>query len=205
MTDSPNLPKTKRPYRGRVQAEVAALTRQRILDATLALAAKSWFDQMTLEQVASLAGVTVQTVIRHFGSKEQLIGAAGQYAHQLVARQRDEAPVGLLPGALRNLLDHYETDGHGVLRILAQEQRYPAALSPLLDAGRRAHRAWVERTFDPWLASHPPAVRERIVTQLAVITDVHTWDLLRRDHSCSRDETEDLLTSMICAVLPTAC
>lgn len=204
MTSSPTPPKVKRPYRSKVQAELAALTRQKILDAMLALAATSWFDQITLDQVASLAGVTVQTVIRHFGSKEQLIGAAGQYAHMQVAQQRDEAPVGLLAGALQNLLDHYETDGPRILRILAQEQRYPA-LSPLLDAGRRAHRAWVERNFGPWLPPHPADMRGPIVTQLAVITDIHTWNLLRRDHNCSRDQTEDLLTSMIRAVLPTAC
>ena len=45
--------RTKRAYRGTVQAEVAALTRQRILDAALALAADEWLDRLTLDQIAA--------------------------------------------------------------------------------------------------------------------------------------------------------
>ncbi|MFD1732876.1 TetR/AcrR family transcriptional regulator [Deinococcus malanensis] len=75
-------PKPRRSYRGTAQAGIAARTRELILEAMLTLAAERWLDQITLDQVASRAGVTVQTVLRHFESKEQLISAAGQHAHQ---------------------------------------------------------------------------------------------------------------------------
>ena len=47
--DDSGARRTKRAYRGTVQAEVAALTRQRILDAALALAADEWLDRLTLD------------------------------------------------------------------------------------------------------------------------------------------------------------
>ncbi|MFD1732875.1 hypothetical protein ACFSC4_20030 [Deinococcus malanensis] len=89
-----------------------------------------------------------------------------------VAHQRDEAPVGQLTGALNNLLDHYGREGHRVLRILAQEPRYPA-LSP---ARCRAPRPpCVGGTNLRTLAHpHPALAYEALVTQLAVLTDVHT-------------------------------
>ncbi|GGK41173.1 hypothetical protein GCM10008955_38720 [Deinococcus malanensis] len=90
-----------------------------------------------------------------------------------VAHQRDEAPVGQLTGALNNLLDHYGREGHRVLRILAQEPRYPA-LSPCSMPGAAATvRGWNEPSH-PGSPPHPALAYEALVTQLAVLTDVHT-------------------------------
>ncbi len=190
----------KRPYRGGIQAEVAALTHQRILEAVVALADEQWLDQVTLDQVATRAGVTVQTVIRRFGTKEQLIAAAGQEAHQRVKQQRDEAPVGDVGGAVRNLMEHYEDVGSRVLRLLAQEGRYPG-LQPLLEAGRIAHRAWVERVFAPFLATHEEQARAHLLAQLVAVTDVYVWKLLRHTSGLSRDQTEQALHDMLIALL----
>src|SRR5579885_1675079 len=90
----------KRPYRGTVQAEVAALTRQRILEASLALAAEEWLDRITLDQVAARAGVTVQTIIRHFRSKEGLFTAAAETAAAAAQDWRAETPSGDVAGAI---------------------------------------------------------------------------------------------------------
>ncbi len=190
----------KRRYHGGIQAEVAALTHQRILDAMLALAEEQWLDQITLDQVAARAGVTVQTVIRHFGTKEHLFAAAGQEAHQRAKQQRDEAPVADIAGAVRNLMDHYEDVGRRVLRVLAQEERYPA-LKPLLDAGRTAHRSWVERTFAPFLAQHEEPTRAHLLAQLVAVTDVYIWKLLRHDNHLSTGQTERALQDMLTALL----
>src|SRR5215469_13505244 len=106
-TDTPSTPAVnKRPYRGHAQAEIAALTAQRILQAALELYEQAWLDQITLEQVAMRAGVTVQTVLRRFGSKEQLIAEAGRWAYVQTMRERDEAPVADIGGAIGNLLAH---------------------------------------------------------------------------------------------------
>jgi AcrR family transcriptional regulator len=143
----------KRSYRGHVQAEVAALTAQRILQAALVLFEEQWLDHITFEQIAERAGVTVQTIIRRFGFKEQLIAEVGRLAYREVTQQRDEAPVGDIAGAIENLLAHYETVGKRALRTLSQEERDPV-LHQMAEEGRLYHRQWVAR-----LCSLPPLAR----------------------------------------------
>jgi len=199
-TDTTSTPVVnKRPYRGHVQAEIAALTAQRILQAALELYEQAWLDQITLEQVAMRAGVTVQTVLRRFGSKEQLIAAAGQEAYARAMRQRSEAPVGDLSAAVRTIIAHYEEVGTRVLRALAQEERHPL-LQQIVAAGRLAHRQWVERVFAPYLPPSHSSGHERLLAQLVAITDVYTWKLLRRDANLSREQTELALQEMLAAL-----
>jgi AcrR family transcriptional regulator len=125
--------------------------------------------------VARRAGVTVQTVIRRFGGKQGLLAAAAQREAERVRRQRDQAPVGDLPGAVRNLLDHHEELGVPVLRLLAQEDRSPA-LRALADQGRAYHAGWCERVFAPTLTGLRGAERARRLAQLVAVTDVLTWE-----------------------------
>jgi len=204
MTDTIDTPTTplvhRRPYRGHVQAEIAALTAQRILQATLELYEEAWLDQITLEQVATRAGVTVQTVIRRFGSKEQLIAAAGQEAYARAMQRRSEAPVGDVPAAVHTIVAHYEEVGTRVLRTLGQEERDPL-FQEIVAAGRVAHRQWVERVFSPSLSLDNQQAHERLLAQLVAITDVFTWKLLRRDAHLSREQVELALQEMLGALL----
>ena len=50
-----------------------AARRRRVLDATLALAAKGGFDAVQMRDVAAEAGVALGTVYRYFASKERLL------------------------------------------------------------------------------------------------------------------------------------
>lgn len=193
-------PAHKRPYRGHVQAEVAALTAQRILQAAIALYDEQWLDHITLEQVAERAGVTVQTVIRRFGSKEQLIAEVGRHLYLQGLEQRNEAPIGDIAGALENLLAHYDTVGKRLLRSLSQEERDPL-LHQLMEEGRQAHRAWVERVFAPWLPALDPPRRARLVAQLVAVTDVYVWKLLSHDMKLDREQTRVALQELVQALL----
>jgi len=186
-----------RPYRMQARAEAAAETRSRILRAVLDLHVERFHDQITLEDVARRAGVTGQTVLRHFGSRDRLVTAAAEQAMSEVVEQRSAAPVGDVDGAVENLLDHYEEWGRSALRLLAQEDRVPQ-LRAVADGGRAAHYAWVERTFGPFLAETPDALlRPKLVT----LTDVFTWKLLRLDLGLDRAETASALATMIRAVV----
>ncbi len=189
----------KRPYQMRARAEAAAETGRRILEAVIELHTERFFDQVSLEDIAERAGVTVQTVIRRFGSKERLIEAATEMANRQVVRQRDQAPVGDIEGAVKNLVDHYEEWGDGVLRLLAQEERVPAFRS-VTDAGRALHYQWVERTFAPLLAERTGKARRRLLAELIVICDVHFWKLLRRDLGLSREQTDLAIRETILAL-----
>jgi AcrR family transcriptional regulator len=191
----------RRRYRMGARAEAVAETGHRILSAAIGLYTERYYDQVSLEDVAARAGVTVQTVLRRFGNKEGLIEAASEEARGRVSSQRDEAPVGDVAGAVANLVDHYEVWGDGVLRLLTQEDRVPA-FRLATDAGRAMHREWVERTFAPLLAQRRGESRERLLAQLVAVCDVYVWKVLRRDLGLSREQTELALGEMISALAP---
>jgi AcrR family transcriptional regulator len=190
----------KRQYRNTVQAEIAIRTRERIIAAALALEPDHLIDQITLEMVAEHAQVTVQTILRHFGSKDGLVAAVGQVANEQTAAQRDEAPVGDIRGAVDNLSIHYEAVGDRVMRLLAQEARYPQ-LQTLLQAGRVLHRQWVERVFAPYLSQYNEDDHQRLLAQLVALCDVYMWKLLRRDSGLSQAQYEVALNELLTALL----
>ena len=199
MKDSRPETLQKRPYRMRARAEAAAETGRRILEAVIELHRERFFDQVSLEDIAERAGVTVQTVLRRFGSKEQLIEAAAEEGTRQVMHQRDQAPVGDIAGAVKNLMEHYEEWGDTALRLLAQEERVPAFRS-ITDAARASHYEWVEHTFGPLLAKRTGEERRRLLAELIAICDVYFWKLLRRDVGLSRQQTELAIRETILAL-----
>lgn len=186
MKTKPHRP---RPYRMVARAEAAAATGERILDATVDVFWEHPTGQLSLDDVARRAGVSVQTVIRRFGGRDGLMAAAGEREAEKVRRQRDTAPVGDAEGAVRVLVDHYEETGDRVLKMLAEEERVPG-LRTIADRGRALHRAWCARVFAPALAGLTEAERKRRLAQIVAVCDVYTWKLLRRDASLGRRQTE---------------
>jgi AcrR family transcriptional regulator len=186
----------KRAYRMGARAASSAATAERILDATIAAFWESPGAQISLDDVARRAGVTVQTVIRRFGNKEHLLAAAGERESARVAAERDPATIGDVEGAVRQLLDHYETRGDQVMRLLSEEQRLPG-LKTIADRGRVMHRDWCKRVFAPALAGKTGSDRRRRLAQLVAVCDVYTWKLLRRDAGLSRRQTEVALFELI--------
>ena len=197
--EKPDLGNNKRAYRMGARAEAAAETGRRILRATMELYTERFYDQVSLEDVAERAGVTVQTVLRRFGSKEELISAAAQEARKRVRSQRDRAPVGDVAGAVKVLMEAYEEHGDRYLRLLAQEERVPAFRS-ITDTGRAHHYGWVERVFAPLLAERTGPQRERLLAQLIAICDLYFWKLLRRDLGLSPEQTELAVIEAITAL-----
>jgi AcrR family transcriptional regulator len=189
----------KRAYRMGARAEAAAETGRRILRATMELYTERFYDQVSLEVVAERAGVTVQTVLRRFGSKEELIFAAAKEERKRLRSQRDRAAVGDIAGDVKILVDSYEEIGDRYLRLLAQEERVPA-FRLLTDTGRAYHHEWVERVFAPLLAERTGPERERLLARLIAICDLYFWKLLRRDLGLSREQTELTITEAITAL-----
>jgi hypothetical protein len=101
-----------------------------------------------------------------------------------------------VPAAVRVLLDHYEEYGDRVLRLLALEDRSPAAAAVVAE-GRLLHRAWCERILAPALAGLGDEPRARRLAELVAVTDVYTWKLLRRDAGLSRDDVELALRELL--------
>ncbi len=187
---------SRRPYRMVARAESAAATGERILDAAVEVFWELPGEQISLDEVARRAGVTVQTVIRRFGGRDGLLASAAEREAERVVRQRDEAPVGDPARAVRVLVDHYEAMGDRVLRLLAEEERVPR-LREIADRGRLLHRDWCARVFAPALAGRVGVERRRRLAQLVAICDVYTWKLLRRDAGLSRRQTELALVELL--------
>jgi AcrR family transcriptional regulator len=188
---------TKRSYTMGARAQAVEETRRRIQEALFDLCRSRMFPEISLEDVAREAGVSVQTVLRQFGSRAGLIEANIAYSIDRVTEER-AAPVGDVDSALRVLLDHYELRGDTAMLMLAQESSDPQ-VGMITERGRRMHRTWVENVFAPFAAPN-----DGLNDLLVVATDVYTWKLLRRDRGLSRAQTEQRMKALVGAVLATA-
>ncbi|WP_183407849.1 TetR/AcrR family transcriptional regulator [Nocardioides marmoriginsengisoli] len=191
--------KTSRSYRQTARAEASEQTRRRIIEAAFALQAERLSAEISLDDVAERAGVSVQTVLRRFGSKAALIEESIRWINAEIAEER-RAPAGDVPAAIHALLDHYEKRGDFALLMLAQENAYDH-VRQLSDAGKGTHRTWVAEVFGPYLP-HGAGRRDELLDLLVVATDVYTWKLLRRDRGLTRKETENRITTLVTALLP---
>lgn len=188
---------TARTYTMTARARSVEQTRTRILDGTVDLHGERLAADIGLDDVAARAGVSVQTVLRHFGSRAGLVDAAFEHGLRDVREER-QAPVGDVDAAVHALVEHYETRGDGVLVMLAQEQGQEL-VRRITDSGRKVHREWVEEVFHPYLAEHPDT--DELTDLLVVATDVYAWKLLRRDRGLSRRRTESRIRTMVRALL----
>lgn len=183
----------KRRYSMTARAAKAHATRERICAAAVELYAGRPMQDFTLEDVARLAETTVQTILRAFGSKEDLLIAA----LTVLAQSGDfaQAPPGDVAAAVRAIFDIYETIGDLVIARLGDERRLPA-LKPVLEEGRAGHRTWVEKTFAPEIAG-----RANVLELLCIATDVYVWKILRRDRCLERAAAEEQVISLVSAIV----
>jgi AcrR family transcriptional regulator len=189
--------KTTRSYTMDARARAVERTRARIADALLELASVRRLAEISLDDVAEEAGVSVQTVLRHYGSRSGLIEGAREHATARIEEERS-APVGDVDGAMRILLDHYEKRGRMSLLFLAQEDD-DAVIAGITTRGKRMHRAWVAEVFAPFVNGD-----DELLDLLVVATDVYTWKLLRLDRRLSRSRTQQRMTTLVRAVLGAA-
>ena len=186
---------SSRPYRMVARAEAAEATRVRVLEAAHRQFAEEPYEQVALGDIARHAGVTVQTVLRRFQSKERLFAAVAAWRAASITRERDVVAAGDLTGAIRTLVDSYEHWGDEVLRLLAEERRSPM-IHEITESGRGYHHAWVRRVFTPLLRDLPAREVERRVAELIVVTDIYTWKVLRQDLHLDRDDVETVIRDL---------
>ncbi|MRG60938.1 TetR family transcriptional regulator [Agromyces sp. CFH 90414] len=177
----------------------AGRTRTRLIHAARARFTGARIDDVTLADLAGDAGVSVQTLLNHFGSKEGLLLAATESIGAEVAKLRGEVEPGDVGGAVDSLMRHYEVLGDANWRFVAEVDG-EAAFAPLLDDARARHRAWLESVFGPRLPEASDE-REDAIAALYAVTDVGTWKLLRRDLALSADETRAVLRRLIAGQL----
>jgi AcrR family transcriptional regulator len=191
---------TPRHYEMRARSEAVAETRRRIIEATNALLREGWYDEISLKDIASEAGVAPQTIVNHFGTKDAIFAAVLEQEPEPEASTRLNAEPDDIEGAIELLVGDYEFAGDGIIRVLALEERIPA-LKPTLEWGRSVQRKWIEGTLPSALAGLEGAARERRFELLVCATDVYTWKLLRRDRGLSRNETAATIRQLVEAVI----
>ncbi|MCU1571291.1 MAG: regulatory protein TetR [Naasia sp.] len=192
-----------RPYTMTARADSAAETAGRIVRALIELVTERVSLEVTLDEVAGRAGVSVQTVLRHFGSRDALLERAMAVGAAEVAEERS-FPAGNLEDALGVLLQHYERRGDFVLGMLAHEQR-DERIRRVMAPGRVYHRDWVADLFGPALRTRADADTgfdaDETIDLLVVATDVYAWKLLRRDRGLSVGDVHRRMLRLTTAIL----
>lgn len=180
----------------KARARSTEATRGAILDAASTAFEDLLFDEITLAVIAERAGVSVQTVLRHFESKEKLFMASYIRTAEQMGEDRGPLPVGDVGEIVEDLADHYERFGDRILWMLAQEAREPV-LKNLADLGRIYHLQWCRQAFAPALGKLRGAKRERRLAQFVTCTDIYTWKLLRRDRGLSASQTKVAMRELL--------
>jgi hypothetical protein len=128
-----------------------------------------------------------------------LEAAFAQLARQIV-RDRPVTPPGDIDAALAALLHQYERDGDLNIKALDQESELPL-LHKMMERGRMGHRAWLRRTFGPYLTHLDSAARKQRINELYAATDVYLWKLLRRDLNVGKQQTADAFRHLVLGVI----
>jgi AcrR family transcriptional regulator len=189
-------PEIRRPYRMHARAEAAEATRVRILETARKLWWEHYYDEVSLQEVADGAGVSLQTVIRRFGSKDGLLAAVSQHISPGVMAEREAIPPGDIDAVVKHLVPHYEEFGDPMLRLQALEDRIPA-VKEALRLPRSWHRQWLARTFAELLPGSGAADYNWKLGMFAAAVDLHTWQVLRREQGLSVEETARAMREML--------
>ena len=186
MTRIANVP-TGRGYRSELRAQQADATRVRILDATLRVMARG-LASLSIPEVAREAGVSVPTVYRHFGSKEDLLAAVYPHVARRVGLDRVPDPESL--DDLRDVIRMYfeKVDSYSDLELAA-------VASPAADATRHAtmpqRLARLSRFADSVQPRLARADRDRITRLLAVLTTSSSFRMWRDHLGVSVEQAAD--------------
>lgn len=183
------------------RAAAAERTADRILDATLALWSRTPYDRLRLDQVATDAGVTVQTVIRRFGGKPGLVTAMANRALEGIAAGRADRAGDAPDRLIADLVAHYERYGAAILKLYAEADAAPG-LAEVARRGRDHHLAWCASAFADLLEAVPdPEDRARRRAQLVVVCDATTWRILREEAGLSPGQVEQALAELLAPLL----
>jgi AcrR family transcriptional regulator len=164
------------------RAAAVEQTRQRIVDATLALHGEQGIAATSWDDIAARAGVGVGTVYRHFPSLDELIPACGESTMQVVAPPDPALLPALFDGAtepaerVKRLVHEafamYER-GAPALRAIRRE----AGVHPRIAADRDELEAALGALIDTALAPLNATDEDRAVVRAMV--DLGTWEAFR--------------------------
>lgn len=191
--------KSKRPYTLGARAQAAAETRERVARTTYDMVISLSYEEITLGRIAEEAGVSHQTVLNHFRSKEGAILAGIALVADRVREIRAAAVPGDAATCVAALMEQYELLGDVNARWAMDYERL-GELATHLDEARRSHQEWLASQFGAWVPAKG-AARKRALATLHAATDVYVWKLLRRDLGLPRPEAEGVMRTLLSGAL----
>ncbi len=188
-----------RQYTMKKRAASKRETRERIIQATVALHDEKGIVPTTLNDIAARAGVGAATVLRHFPDTNALVTACGQHVAAEMAPPRPEDASALFAGLsttderLERLvleLHAFYARGRTRLEIAEQDRTRVEALDQflvMLDDGRRA---LLRAAMEP---DHPD---EALIAALMALSSICVWKSLRNS-GFSPDESASFHTAIL--------
>lgn len=180
---------SRRKYDNSGRATAAQSTRRRIVDAMIQAFRMTPYPDIRIEDVAASAGVTAQTVFRHFGTKAALtIAAITAGGDELDDIQNAEAAAGTLDAFIAALIATQQQFGDALAKMWA-EAHFVDGLPEVAAAGRAEYLAWLRRGIQrhlPTGLSEPE--RAMRIAQVIAVCDTASWKLLREDGGLSPDD-----------------
>lgn len=195
---------TERPYRQVARAEHTARTRQRIVEAAVALHLERGPAQTSVGAIAERAGVNRVTVYRHFPDTRSLLEACSAHAGRLhpppdlerwLAIEDPRARTEL---ALTQLYDYFRRNEAGWANILRD-----AELAPLVrEMAEKRRLAYLREARDTLLAAWPTSRARRPLLRavLGLAVDFRTWQTLVRREALADRAAVALMVTLAAAV-----
>lgn len=190
----------RRRYRQRLRAASSAATRQRIVEATLALHQELGPALTTVAAIARRAGVPRMTVYRHFPDEESLLDAcSGAYAvdhppPDIGAALAEPDPIRRLRAVLLTLFGYYRATEPMTAQLLRSAETHARTRERM-----RAYSDMVEMTakmLAPALVADQS--REHIVAAaVRHALSFTTWQSLASEGGLTDDEASDVLVELV--------
>ncbi len=183
------------------RARLTERTRDGVERALIRLLAAKAYEAITMGDIAEEADVSVRTVHRHFGSKDELLAAALRYPAETLADElSNQPPAKSAQEDVRNL----------VAALFAVYSRHRAEMwaaytrsgevSQLLKASRLAAASWMS-AVDGFVArwSHRFAVDPLLAKQITIaLTSYPAWRGFTAAGGFGSPEAEELVTKLLC-------
>ena len=177
----------KKSYSANIQIEIKSHTKKRILAAVKTLAMDYWLDEITLFQIADKAKVSIQTLFRHFGSRDQLIRQAVNLISAEILMQHAIPEEVSVQSIVSNLIDYYELNGQWIIRLRSQAERL-AEFDEFQAGWQNSHHRWIEDSFAIYLQALTTVSKNELADTLFGLTDVHFWYVYHHELRKSRQE-----------------
>ncbi len=187
-----------RRYQQKRRAEQQAETRQRIVEAIVALHREIGPARTTISAIAERAGVERLTVYRHFADETAMFQACSAHFASEVpgpdpATWADRAePAERLHAALLAFYDYYRRAEEMLVHVHRDAQQLPA-LAAVLSPWDEFVREVREGLLDGWGVEGP--ARARLAAAIAHALRFETWRSLARAEALGEEEAADLMVT----------